>query len=91
MEDKVAVSSIDGSQVVRLEYEEPELAKFLADWCNGGSKGRKLRITADDIEVLDTMGRRPLGTHKRLDSKTGRNDPCPCGSGKKFKKCCGRN
>jgi len=21
--------------------------------------------------------------------KTGRNDPCPCGSGKKFKKCCG--
>ena len=21
-------------------------------------------------------------------SKTGRNDPCPCGSGKKFKKCC---
>ena len=23
--------------------------------------------------------------------KTGRNDPCPCGSGKKFKKCCGQN
>ena len=22
--------------------------------------------------------------------KTGRNDPCPCGSGSKFKKCCGR-
>lgn len=22
--------------------------------------------------------------------KTGRNDPCPCGSGKKFKKCCGK-
>ncbi|MCL0091229.1 SEC-C metal-binding domain-containing protein [Dehalococcoidia bacterium] len=21
--------------------------------------------------------------------KVGRNDPCPCGSGKKFKKCCG--
>lgn len=21
--------------------------------------------------------------------KTGRNDPCPCGSGKKYKKCCG--
>ena len=27
---------------------------------------------------------------KREDSKTGRNDPCPCGSGKKYKKCCGR-
>jgi uncharacterized protein YecA (UPF0149 family) len=24
-------------------------------------------------------------------SSVGRNDPCPCGSGKKFKKCCGRN
>lgn len=24
-------------------------------------------------------------------SKPGRNDPCPCGSGKKYKKCCGRN
>lgn len=24
-------------------------------------------------------------------SKVGRNDPCPCGSGKKYKKCCGRN
>ncbi|MCG3137529.1 MAG: hypothetical protein HJJLKODD_01375 [Phycisphaerae bacterium] len=23
------------------------------------------------------------------DKKTQRNDPCPCGSGKKYKKCCG--
>ena len=26
-----------------------------------------------------------------LTQKVGRNDPCPCGSGKKFKKCCGAN
>jgi len=26
----------------------------------------------------------------KKEAKTGRNDPCPCGSGKKFKKCCGR-
>ncbi|MDD2388356.1 MAG: preprotein translocase subunit SecA [Desulfobacterales bacterium] len=26
---------------------------------------------------------------KRNDIKVGRNDPCPCGSGKKYKKCCG--
>ena len=25
----------------------------------------------------------------RAEPKTGRNDPCPCGSGRKFKKCCG--
>lgn len=28
--------------------------------------------------------------HKREAAKVGRNDPCPCGSGKKYKKCCGR-
>jgi len=28
---------------------------------------------------------------KREGRKIGRNDPCPCGSGKKYKKCCGRN
>lgn len=29
-------------------------------------------------------------TVKREGKKVGRNDPCPCGSGKKYKKCCGR-
>lgn len=29
--------------------------------------------------------------HKPASSKVGRNDPCPCGSGKKYKKCCGLN
>lgn len=28
-------------------------------------------------------------TSQRLRTKVGRNEPCPCGSGKKFKKCCG--
>ena len=27
---------------------------------------------------------------QRQQRKTGRNDPCPCGSGKKYKKCCGK-
>ena len=26
----------------------------------------------------------------RKQPKVGRNDPCPCGSGKKYKKCCGK-
>jgi preprotein translocase subunit SecA len=29
-------------------------------------------------------------TIKRQQPKVGRNDPCPCGSGKKYKKCCGQ-
>jgi len=32
----------------------------------------------------------PQETIKRDTPKVGRNDPCPCGSGKKYKKCCGR-
>jgi uncharacterized protein YecA (UPF0149 family) len=32
-------------------------------------------------------GNRPLVRH---DPKVGRNDPCPCGSGKKYKQCCGK-
>ena len=31
------------------------------------------------------------GRTVRKGKKIGRNDPCPCGSGKKYKKCCGRN
>ncbi len=30
-------------------------------------------------------------TVRRSSPKVGRNDPCPCGSGKKYKNCCGRN
>lgn len=30
-------------------------------------------------------------TVRRVTEKVGRNDPCPCGSGKKYKNCCGRN
>ncbi len=32
-----------------------------------------------------------IKTYKRKGKKIGRNDPCPCGSGLKYKKCCGRN
>jgi hypothetical protein len=31
----------------------------------------------------------PIETVVRASPKVGRNDPCPCGSGKKYKKCCG--
>ena len=44
---------------------------------------RTLGIIEEDIEKPDLEGINL--------SKVGRNDPCPCGSGKKFKKCCGAN
>ena len=33
----------------------------------------------------------PKSPYLREVPKVGRNDPCPCGNGKKFKKCCGQN
>ncbi|MCF8237763.1 MAG: SEC-C domain-containing protein [Saprospiraceae bacterium] len=30
----------------------------------------------------------PFGTPIKAEPKIGRNEPCPCGSGKKYKKCC---
>ncbi|MDD5454433.1 MAG: preprotein translocase subunit SecA [Candidatus Ratteibacteria bacterium] len=47
-------------------------------------------------QMPDTQINRPQTDEKitpfrRAQPKVGRNDPCPCGSGKKYKKCCGKN
>jgi len=39
-----------------------------------------------DLETLLEGGAAPI----RREQKVGRNDPCPCSSGRKFKKCCGQ-
>lgn len=46
---------------------------------------------ADDWETdLDDEGpQHPVTTIRNTVPKVGRNEPCPCGSGKKYKKCCG--
>jgi preprotein translocase subunit SecA len=41
--------------------------------------------------VSATHGDGPAKPATRSSTKVGRNDPCPCGSGKKYKKCCGAN
>lgn len=40
--------------------------------------------------VKEDMAQGPKPPVKNTAPKVGRNDPCPCGSGKKFKKCCGK-
>ena len=44
---------------------------------------------AKPVETPSEDGNKPTVKPKRL--KIGRNDPCPCGSGKKYKNCCGKN
>ncbi|MCB4358259.1 YecA/YgfB family protein [Quatrionicoccus australiensis] len=56
------------------------------------------RLVADIQENLPVIvqtlynfwrNKRAGGTVKREEPKSGRNDPCPCGSGRKYKQCCG--
>ena len=44
-------------------------------------------------DILDAShgDEKPVKKPKVNKAKVGRNDPCPCGSGKKYKNCCGRN
>ena len=41
----------------------------------------------DKLYYVEGMSHRPAG-YRRTEPKQGRNDPCACGSGKKYKKCC---
>ena len=50
----------------------------------------RINITLGDMEGI---ANRIVKEHKEgpiTAQKVGRNEPCPCGSGKKYKKCCGR-
>ena len=54
--------------------------------------GRAPEARAVEAEHVEWQRRRAEargGTVRRATPRIGRNDPCPCGSGKKFKKCCG--
>ena len=52
----------------------------------------RIEIKREQVaKPLDTGGDGSLkNTPKRAKEKIGRNDPCPCGSGKKYKHCCGK-
>ena len=48
------------------------------------------RSTAAGEAAMDSRTRGVVGNIGPRAAKVGRNEPCPCGSGKKYKKCCGR-
>ncbi len=49
-----------------------------------------IRDTVSEMEWWASFEPSPLRPAVRADRKVGRNDLCPCGSGKKYKRCCGR-
>jgi uncharacterized protein len=71
-----------GKSVETLFAEEAEYCRgaFADALTAHAALGRKLYLFAEGVEAQ----REPVRV-----TKTGRNEPCPCGSGKKYKKCCG--
>jgi preprotein translocase subunit SecA len=80
-----------GPQAEALSYEHESLAgsdAIAAAGGNGSGDGRAMGVTAGAVGG----GATSVATGQRTVSeqqKVGRNDPCWCGSGKKFKKCHG--
>ena len=58
---------------------------------------KKIEIDPERVEKLKTFGDRIVSNRIEMfrirdnKKKIYPNEPCPCGSGKKYKKCCGRN
>jgi len=56
---------------------------------------QRMQTIKDEVTGLGSQGGHPEGTERgkqqpvKVEDKIGRNDPCPCGSGKKYKQCCG--
>ncbi|MGH9499327.1 MAG: preprotein translocase subunit SecA [Terriglobales bacterium] len=50
---------------------------------------RRKRRELEQARMAGSGDRQPVQQVVRSAAKVGRNDPCPCGSGKKYKKCCG--
>ena len=53
----------------------------------------RIRIEREQVaKPIDTGSDGSLGNQpKKAKKEPGRNDPCPCGSGKKYKNCCGKD
>ncbi len=69
-----------------------EAAATAAAQQGGGAQMRPedLNLQMSEAAYTGAGGARRQQTVVRGQPKVGRNDPCPCGSGKKYKKCCGR-
>ena len=77
---------------VNLNYDKELLYKNMveakAEWLYNLPQWDKL-LTEERRKELYREQKRSKTVVK--GEKIGRNDPCPCGSGKKYKKCCGRD
>lgn len=92
VEEKINLDELDENSEVVLTIDYEKLYKEMVEY-----KAEHLYTLAAWNDIFDEAKRKKLFlTQKKsktvvVENKIGRNDPCPCGSGKKYKKCCGVN
>ena len=86
------IEEMDENTRVSLAYDKEKLYSNMV-----GAKADWLYELEEWDNLLSPERRKELYREQKnsgtvvKDKKIGRNDPCPCGSGKKYKKCCGAN
>jgi len=70
------------------EAEVSLVRKDEDDWEDGGAWSSDPSLENPENAVGPDPWSTPV-PQRRVPEKIGRNEPCPCGSGKKYKKCCG--
>lgn len=103
--DPVVVYRMEGfdmfdEMVYDIQYDVVKLLMHVTERDEGAQRQQTSEITSaklqetSAIELVDgKISPKEGGIDKTIrneEPKVGRNDPCPCGSGKKYKNCCGR-
>ena len=85
------IETMDADTQVSLDYDQERLYKNMVE-----AKADWLYELPEWEALLSQERRKELYKEQKSshtvvkEKKVGRNDPCPCGSGKKYKQCCGR-
>ena len=87
------IETMEEDTEVTLIYDKEKLYKNMvdakADWLYQLPQWNILLSEERQKELYKEA--KKMHTFVREGKKIGRNDPCPCGSGKKYKHCCGKN
>lgn len=90
-QDPLVVYKIESYRMFQglLEAIREEVVRFLF---HVQVTEEKLRPQRQVRNLVTNRGENGVGeiTQRKVGKKVGRNEPCPCGSGKKYKKCCGK-
>lgn len=85
----INLTEIKEDSMIELEINFRELYKNMlavpADWLFNLEEWSNIFTEEERKQIKKDYNRTKIVVN---DSKVGRNDPCPCGSGKKYKKCC---